>query len=394
MSKLSSTRRGAAPPSVSRLAILVATFWLFLPGVGFCQVAEQPTSPSATATLTVGTKEAPPFAMKTPSGEWEGISIDLWRRIADELGLKYQFKEESLPGLLKGSADGSLDAAVGALTITAEREQRFDFSQPFYETGLSIAVHKEHMNWWSVIQSIFSKNLLLGVLGLLGVLMTVGTILWLLERRKNHHFDGGLAGFFSGLLWSATTAAGHPHHKAPNTIAGELLAIAWMLTSVLLISTFTALIASALTTTQLRGTIHGVDDLRSVRVGTVNGSEAGDYLHGQRINFRPFTDLNSGLAALKDRQIDAFVYDRPLLAWQITRNFPDSLQLLQPVFDKQTYGIAMPTGSKLREAIDRVILSETRSDWWEKTTFRYIGESPGHRAEPPSEVALFGHRHH
>ena len=34
--------------------------------------------------LVIGTKEAPPFAMKAADGAWQGISIDLWRRIADE----------------------------------------------------------------------------------------------------------------------------------------------------------------------------------------------------------------------------------------------------------------------------------------------------------------------
>jgi len=35
--------------------------------------------------LIVGTKESPPFSMKSSSGEWEGISIELWRQIAGEL---------------------------------------------------------------------------------------------------------------------------------------------------------------------------------------------------------------------------------------------------------------------------------------------------------------------
>ena len=33
--------------------------------------------------LVIGTKVAPPFAMKAEDGTWRGISIDLWLRIAD-----------------------------------------------------------------------------------------------------------------------------------------------------------------------------------------------------------------------------------------------------------------------------------------------------------------------
>ena len=34
---------------------------------------------------------------------------------------------------------GEVDAAVAALTITSEREQRMDFTHPFLSTGLGIA---------------------------------------------------------------------------------------------------------------------------------------------------------------------------------------------------------------------------------------------------------------
>jgi polar amino acid transport system substrate-binding protein len=69
-------------------------------------------------TLIVGTKEAPPFAIKSTDGTWAGISIDLWRQIATGLNLKYELRETDLKGLLDGITSGSLDVAVGALTIT------------------------------------------------------------------------------------------------------------------------------------------------------------------------------------------------------------------------------------------------------------------------------------
>lgn len=386
-------RRGFQLLSRMRLAICAGLISCLFPGTGLIQAHAQTTSP-ASKEMIVGTKQAPPFAMKTPSGEWEGVGIDLWRRIAGELNLKYHFKEVDLPGMIKGPADGSLDAAVGALTITAEREKSIDFSQPFYETGLSIAVPKDRGGAFAAVKGIFSRNLILGILGLLGVIVTIGTLLWLIERRKNHHYGGGITGLISGMLWSATTAVGHPHHKAPTTVAGELLAILWMLTSVLALSGFTALIASALTANALRSTIHGVNDLHSLRVGSIAGAEAEDYLSRQRIGFRVFPDLNAGLAAVKDGQLDAFVHDRPLLAWQIRQNYSDTLELLQPLFDKQSYGIALPTGSPLREPIDRMILTDIRGDWWRQTTFRYLGESPDHRPESPVESVLSKLGHH
>src|SRR3974377_1951936 len=85
--------------------------------------------------VVVGTKETPPFAMKAADGSWSGISIDLWRRVADDLHLRYRFAEEAnVQGLIDGVSNGKFDIAVAALTVTAARERVVDFTEPFYST--------------------------------------------------------------------------------------------------------------------------------------------------------------------------------------------------------------------------------------------------------------------
>ena len=66
-------------------------------------------SSNAPQPLIVGTKEAPPFSMKTVDGQWTGPSIDLWRQIAAELNLQFEFRELALKQLLEGVTDGSLE---------------------------------------------------------------------------------------------------------------------------------------------------------------------------------------------------------------------------------------------------------------------------------------------
>jgi ABC-type amino acid transport substrate-binding protein len=88
--------------------------------------AQEGPTPSAQK-LIVGVKEAPPFVIKQADNTWSGLSIELWRTIATDLQLSYTWRELDLPGLLQGVTDGSLDVAVGALTITPERERLFDF---------------------------------------------------------------------------------------------------------------------------------------------------------------------------------------------------------------------------------------------------------------------------
>ena len=90
--------------------------WLVL-GLAVSGWAQESPTPS-TQKLVVGVKEAPPFAIKQADNTWSGLSVELWQAIATDLQLSYVWRELDLAGLLQGVADGSLDVAVAALTIT------------------------------------------------------------------------------------------------------------------------------------------------------------------------------------------------------------------------------------------------------------------------------------
>ncbi len=61
--------------------------------VTLCFGASPLKSQVSERTLVIGTKQAPPFALLTEEGMWEGVSIELWRTIARELDLDYTFRE-------------------------------------------------------------------------------------------------------------------------------------------------------------------------------------------------------------------------------------------------------------------------------------------------------------
>jgi polar amino acid transport system substrate-binding protein len=52
--------------------------------------------------------------------------------------------------------------------------------------------------------------------------------------------------------------------------------------------------------------------------------------------------------------------------------------MLDMTVDSQTYAIALPKGSPLREMLNVALLEEIESDWWQKTLFQYLGQGrPG-----------------
>jgi polar amino acid transport system substrate-binding protein len=328
--------------------------------------------------LVVGTKEAPPFAMKATDGSWTGLSIDLWQQVAEKLGVKYRLVEEpSVQSLLEATKRGDYDLSVAAITITADRERNVDFTQPFYNTGLGIAVSVQSVSvWYEITQTMTSLGFLQAVGALIGISLAVGALIWLFEHRHNEDFGGGAArGLGASIWWSAEAMTqASTGHRGPKTLGGRTLAILWMVMSIITIAVFTASVTSALTTRQIRGLVNGAEDLPSVRVGAVTGSATTGFLDGERIRHRDFDKVQDGFRALTSGTIDAFVYDKPLLSWTAEQQFPGSVQVLDTVFEPQNYGMAMPAGSRYRKAIDVAILEAIHDDAWKDTLFRYLGE--------------------
>ncbi|MGO4437111.1 transporter substrate-binding domain-containing protein [Rhizobium sp. RAF56] len=328
--------------------------------------------------LVVGTKVAPPFAMKDLNGVWTGISIELWQQIAGKLGVQFRLAEEaSVQDLVDGTARRDYDLSIAAITITADRERSIDFSQPFYDTGLGIAVSTRNASIWrEIINTMTSFGFLQAAGALIGIALLVGALIWVFERRHNDDFGGGAArGLGASIWWSAEAMTqASTGHRGPKTLAGRGLAIIWMVVSIITIAIFTASVTSALTTRQIRGLVNGVEDLPRVRVGALAGSATIGFLESEHIRYRGFASIQEGLGALNAGAIDAFVYDKPLLIWNVEQQYSGSLDVLDTVFDPQSYGIAMPTGSKYRKAIDVALLEAIHDERWKQTLFHYLGD--------------------
>ena len=327
--------------------------------------------------LSVGTKEAAPFAMKSSDGTWSGISIDLWRRIADEKKLHYRFVEEdTVQGLVDGVAAKKFDIAVAALTVTAAREETLDFTAPFYATGLGIAVAAGGVaSWTPVMRALTSFGFLQAVLALVGLALAVGLVVWFFERRHNEEFGGTVAKGLSSSVWWSTVAMSQRGigHAGPRTMPGRFIAMLWMVGSIIAIAVFTAGITSALTIRQLHGNVQSVTDLTKVRVGMVTSSSTEEVLSRIRVNYTAYPNARDGLQALRRGEIDAFVYDRPLLAWIVNQDFRSTVQLLDVSFDPQHYAFALPPDSTLRKPLNIAILKAVQSSWWDDVLYRYLG---------------------
>lgn len=84
----------------------------------------------------------PPFEFRDKKGELKGIDIDLLEALAQDQNFKYELLELGFQGSFEALENGEVDAIFSAMSITKEREQKYDFSLPYFATGVSLAVEK------------------------------------------------------------------------------------------------------------------------------------------------------------------------------------------------------------------------------------------------------------
>jgi len=95
--------------------------------------------------LTVGSDVPyPPFEEfgKTKT-EFKGFDIELMEAVAAKIGREVEFKDTSFDTIFRDLAQGKFDAVASATTITDEREESVDFTNPYYlPSAQSIVVVK------------------------------------------------------------------------------------------------------------------------------------------------------------------------------------------------------------------------------------------------------------
>ncbi len=90
--------------------------------------------------VTIATDIAyPPFEF-TRDGEPTGFDIDLMREIGKRAGFTPEFQNVRFDLIIPGLGNGLYDAAISAMTITEDREEQIDFSDPYFNADQSLLV--------------------------------------------------------------------------------------------------------------------------------------------------------------------------------------------------------------------------------------------------------------
>lgn len=214
-------------------------------------------------------------------------------------------------------------------------------------------------------------------------MLLVSVVIWLVEKRHHTgHFKGGIHGIGSALWFAAVTMTTVGYgDKTPATLLGRIVAICWMFVGVLLVSAFTATVASSMSASRINDSIDHISDFQHLACGGLKGSETEALARRLGLNVSPFESLEDALRQLSDKRLQAVVADKISLCYlqrQMARENPP-VRFEVPHFSIRSSFLAIPVrdGHPDYDRINQSLLKLTASPEWEHLLARWIGSGRG-----------------
>lgn len=364
-----------------RVVVLLALLtWSIAPAAFAAPRETAPPEQGGQRTVTVTVRVLPPFVQEQ-NGRFSGYSIDLWNDIASRQNWKTKFRvAPNVKGQLEDIGSGKADVGVGAISITADRAQRYDFSQPIMNSGLQILIRSDRpapeataLN--RILRLLFSPAILvwMGIALLLAAIPA--HVVWFFERGHNNGIiqdRSYFPGIFQSLYWSVSAITGSAEAMPRQWIA-RIFALLWTFTSIVFVAYYTAQLTASLTVERIKAEISGPEDLPGKMVGTVQASTSAAFLDGTGAKVTTFPTIGEAYQALLDRRVVAIVYDAPVLQYMAARQGAEQVKVVGPMFNTADYGFAFRIGSDLRKKVDSTLLLLREDGSYDRLNDAYFG---------------------
>ncbi len=342
---------------------------LVLTGIVLISLPIQTLAKEVANELRIGVSGSPPFVIEE-NGVLSGISIEIWKDVAERLDQPYRFVVQPNTNTnVKAVAYGNVDLAIGPISITPARlaNTKIDFTQPYYHGYEGLLIPEKPPGPLRRLRPFIGWAALSSVGILISLLFIFGNLIWLAERRKNteqfprHYLHGVGNGMWFGLVTLTTVGYGD---RAPLSRSGRIIAGVWMVISLVAVSSITAGLASAFTLS-LAGLDHSAirekSDLRGKEIAIVEGTTSLRWGKLYEINAFPTKDLNEAIRILKQGKVEGIIFDEAPLRYYLKQNKKSKLKLASFPLAVQTYGFVLPMSSPLRNQLNIELLDMERN---------------------------------
>lgn len=327
--------------------------------------------------LKVGLYESPPFVMDA-DGLPKGMAIDLWEQIAEDLELRYRYiTYGSFKEILEAAAAENIDVAVTNLTITEDRAQLIDFTQPWYDAGLRIMVGDNNRTTTSeLIQGLKDAGHLNAYLWLFIVIVVVTIAFTIFDRKFDTEFPKkwreGLAESFYAVMVIATT--GNLKRKNLFGWVGRIFSALWLVIGIVVLAYLTSSITSVMTTLSLSNEINGIEDLKDKKIGVIAGSVSENFATRKGFDYRAYEHLDDAVNGLNNNSVEALFGDAPVLEYYTFTNTAEPVKVVGKLFHPDKYGFGLPEDDDFTRLLTIEILKAQENGNIEKLRLKYFGQ--------------------
>lgn len=355
------------------------------------RAAAQPVPDPLPEPVTVAIHPLEPFVMRTPAGDLTGFSIDLWSEITKRLDWETEFVDtDSVGEQLAAVADGRADVALGAISLTADREQHFDFSQPTLDGGLQIIVPVHDTRpavpgLGGYLDLLFSRTMLIWLMTAVVVSVIPAHVFWLLERRGDEPAVSRsyFPGIFQSFSWGIGSLVGKNSANARRTLT-QSLAILWGFAGIVFVAFYSANLSATLTVAKLDAKITGPADLYDKSVATVTDTTAAAFLRDMGIAATETTTIEESYHLLREEGYDAVVFDSPVLRYYVAHRGEGVAVMAGPVFQEENQGLVFDIGSPLRKPVNQTLFRIREDGTYNMIKEKWFGDDIAASAGDPN----------
>ena len=334
--------------------------------------------------LNVAVCEMAPFAfLKNGDDSYRGISIDVWEFIARKNGISFKYVPVTKEEGIKGISERKYDILLGGIPdFVQEKGREFEYTLPFYVSGLGVAALKSDP-LKVVIDYFISWNFFKVILFLLIFIIVQTFTIWIFERKINPNYKGGFwNGIGNGLWWSAGIAAlNEAGDVSTKSMWGRCIAVFWMFGALIMVNIFTGSIASKLTVGELSVNIEELTDLRRLKVVCLDGTESKQFLDDHLISCKAVPSLTEGLNSLNHNDAQALVYNEPALKYEMNNHPNPNIKFIPAGIVNQYYSFMVPRGSDILYFLNQEILELLNMQEVRSILLRYFGNGQDMRNE-------------
>ncbi|TYH37052.1 hypothetical protein ES332_D12G014600v1 [Gossypium tomentosum] len=286
-------------------------------------------------------------------------------------------KNPSYYELVNKIKSGVFDGVVGDIAIVTNRTRIVDFTLPYIESGLVVVapVKKISSSAWSFARPF--TPLMWAVTA--AFFLIVGSVVWILEHRRNDEFRGPPKQQFVTILWFSFSTMFFSHRENTVSSLGRLVLIIWLFVVLIINSSYTASLTSFLTVQQLSSPIKGIDTLigSNERIGFQVGSFTEGYLMEElnipKSRLVPLGSPEEYALALERRNVAAVIDERPYVDLFLSEHCEFSVRGQE--FTKSGWGFAFPRDSPLAIDMSTAILSLSENGELQKIHDRWLSKS-------------------